>query len=304
MLEKISFIVTSGGYYCLRAMDLATSSRITWVAMGVFTAWYFGSERARCLQHARLQKSPSETHLGPCTLACPRSDLLQCDIVEDECKAICDKNHFSGPLNKQFHNIRHADGSVHTQQECSETHCVPDLEQDTVEKICDGCSKPHVRSRSDGLFHSLKHLRYKRGPLPLWRHVLPCCGEHATVFAFYSLFLFVFATGAGRIPVSARALVHIGTQTAAKVMDGIMISSCFIGEIQVKMPKDEELPKAKQLDLSLRERNWRLKSTPAVLIGLAYFGLRIADGWFMASMPTNTAPFVSLVSKLAGLRAA
>jgi hypothetical protein len=106
-----------------------------------------------------------------------------------------------------------------------------------------------------------------------------------------------FASGGGRYPLSGQSLLYVCIQVAVKFFDGIVVATFVIGAIAVN--KDgtvalSELPTAE---------GWERRPLPFVIVGVAYFGLRIADGWLMAGMPMNTPPFVSLASRLTALRA-
>jgi hypothetical protein len=322
MIEQLSFALASGAPYLLRAVDVVTNSRITGLATGIFTAWYFGSQRARCLQNAFLQPGSHTDHeLDQCTAACNEDLFLRLDYYHEVCEETrCDRgplgaaNHFFKQLSgyqNAYHEVRHGDNQVHTPQQCKEQGCNSPGENDLFQKSCLHCTRDHFAvSPSRNYYHEVRHYRYKVGEMPLWRHALPCCKRHACELGLYALALLTLATGAGRIPISMQALLSALSHTAAKMMDGIIVGCCFIGEINVDMPpgkepslEGNELPETDALGwLPLPKQNWKFRPAPAVVGGLAYFVLRAADGWFMATMPPNTLPFASLVSKFAFLR--
>jgi hypothetical protein len=119
--------------------------------------------------------------------------------------------------------------------------------------------------------------------------------------AAYGSLLFLFAWGGGRSPLTMRSLFYVVVQTMTKVFDGGVITTCIVGEIQVGPEGRADLPFVtawKQRSVAAIFKGWNRRSSHAVALGVIYFGLRIVDGWLMASMPMNTAPFLSLASKL------
>jgi hypothetical protein len=101
-------------------------------------------------------------------------------------------------------------------------------------------------------------------------------------------------TAGGRVPLSGRGVAYLILQIGTKWVDMVVIAECFFAE---KMTVDGEGKAEPDFESMTRVPPHR------VVAGLAYCGLRVADGWFMASMPINTPPWRSLLPRLLSLMA-
>jgi hypothetical protein len=104
-----------------------------------------------------------------------------------------------------------------------------------------------------------------------WSNPLPEALTMGTAVG-YAAELALLGTGLGRYPLSGRLVAYSVSQAFIAVADGYIL-----GRITVR-PNNERRPLA----------------FPFVMI---WFGCRLLDGWYRASMPIDTLPFASLMAK-------
>lgn len=259
MIGKISSYLTTGGNYLMRGADLCLSSRITWLVTGTLTSWNWGWMRAQAIQDSALHADDELSH------------------TPDDCRtAQCDQQYdvrATGGWSKGCGDIVH---NCHN-QDCNQ-HFI--IQNDNESKA------RHYAKRT--------HLFVHWDPIPLFQR----CRPHAFDFGLagaYLAFIVFGLCGGGRLPIQSTMLRYAAAQTAIKFLDVVVVSSLVIAKIN---PDPYGYGKAEDLGGVPSLKGYERGSPPALMLALAYFGLRISDGWLMAKMPVNTLPFASLARYL------
>lgn len=259
MLGRVSSYLMTGANFFMRTGDLLISSRMTWLATGTLTAWNWGAFRKATIQDDALQVG---------------------DVIE------------------------------HTREECLTYRCAQqiwDLEHvydsgfngylEVAPNCTEGaaCQTHFVVRRAHASQHFSKttHQFAQWTPISLLDRCRPTSMDLIVGGAYFAFILTVASAG-GRLPLHGNLLRYVAAQTATKMLDAVVISSFVI----LKIEPSRWNARARSLEWVPDSRNWKRCSTPALMVALSYFALRISDGWLMAKMPVNTLPFASLARRL------
>lgn len=190
----------------------------------------------------------------------------------------------------------------HTLSECRSLSCPPEsLEvKNYYTHLCEDhwsrkktCTTEHF-SRGEHHYHAVVHQPLTRVDISLWKQCSPV--SNAGELTLYGLLVFQIAWGGGRLPLTSRSLAYVVTQIGTKFLDSLVLAICILG------PLDRtQYNGVKWLKPYPTTKGWRRRSVPAVMLGLAYFGLRIVDGYRMAAEPLHI-PFESIFKQLSTWR--
>jgi hypothetical protein len=157
----------------------------------------------------------------------------------------------------------------------------------------ESCKKPYYQPPgAKGRYHEMNCVlaTWKlESSLPLTRQLI---GGRDTMVLLgaYSLILLAGVTAGGRVPLSGRSIGYLAGQVGMKWLDTAVLGKCFIDRMGCDCDRGGEA--------ILKPTQVQFASAPWVTAGIVYFGLRAADCSLMASMPINTAPWLSLGSRL------
>lgn len=190
----------------------------------------------------------------------------------------------------------------HTPADCRTAHC-KDLERPHVKErgLCYAldCEAEHFQVKMGKhlwTYHRVVHpLSWKAESRLSWSRWL--VGKDTLCAGAYGLALLFVATGGGRVPATRDVLRYVTVQTGVKILDAVVMARFVMGE--TKYWKLEGLFEGRTKGFEYGSVwGWKRRSTSELVVAGAYFGIRLVDGWFMASMPANTVPMMSLFAKL------
>lgn len=250
MIQRISSLFSGGGQIALRGIDLAVSSRLTWLVTGILTTGVLGRARADRLQDLRLEKAhnPAQCETRKCNHEELDSDFREICIKQDSCK----RDHF---------NV-HSEKANHTHR-----------------------------------YHWVRHRpEWRRESTLSWSQWF--VGIETFSIAAYGVALFFQGIGGGRLPATGKVLNYVITQMGVKFLDVMVLARLVMGHTEHREKKDHLLRGFTKGFIDGSVWGWERRSAPELAVAAAYFGFRLVDGWFMAGMPANTAPMMSLFAKL------
>lgn len=304
MTGTISLLRVGGNWSdaLARVTQLSLNSRVGWLASGILTSWFFGAHRAPHLQNQKLNTmdvdhSPEECRTQRCATRVPAVR----SFTFDQCG--CLKEHFRSTAGNWYHEREHEDAEgksvSHTPMECRDLVCVSKEGQGQdrcFKKANSPCSQEHFEE--NGRFYHSKNHSWPVWDQPLsWKSWIISDDCLMAVFVLYFIPLLAGVWGGGRLPLSARSFGYVMAQTGAKYVDAAVVASCIIGHVDHK-----KYGHAKTLSPLPTLKKWKRASSPALTLGIIYFGLRITDGYWMAASAPNTLPFTSLAKQLLSLR--
>jgi hypothetical protein len=184
-------------------------------------------------------------------------------------------------------------GNFHEPPVCPDTveRCVVGFNSDE-HSFCtqESCKRAHTEQQNGGHYHAIqcRVVTWKSESSLSLRQWLMSGKVSAGLLAAYGGVLLLAATAGGRVALSGRSMTYWASQVGMKWLDSVVYAKCFIGRFgcddkgKTKFSHDQTY----------------YASTAWVAAGLYYFGVRLADGYMMASMPINTAPGLSLAAQL------